>query len=267
MSNSSTPIWKTGFEIELLAPPGKSRLDLAKALAERADGTVSRIFCHQSEPSKVPGLPVFENLTLGFDVRGPQGEMIATCVDDLTIRDDLDRGAKSLSGWYRVLSDDRRLIRLALRQCDPDASQSRVLVPLAQLFGTDVTREEADIFQIKDDYGTSVAMASALPGERERPCELITPPLEVDREAVLQGLLETAHTLKFGVPREAAVHIHFDARKLRKTKPFVRLLMILQRHGPALRKLVGTNPNCVRLGSLPAAVFAAVGEPGFTSKG
>ena len=62
-------IWKTGFEIELLAPRGKTRADLAHALAEKHGGAVKRVFYPQSEPSLAPGVQVFENLILGFEDR------------------------------------------------------------------------------------------------------------------------------------------------------------------------------------------------------
>ena len=60
--------WKIGVEIELLAPKGTSRETLAKRVAERVGGTVTRIFHPESETSAVPGQPVFENLTLGYRV-------------------------------------------------------------------------------------------------------------------------------------------------------------------------------------------------------
>jgi hypothetical protein len=77
--------WKKGFEIELLAPKGSSRRDLADRIAEHVDGRVRTCFYPQSEPSLVPNLPVFENLILGFDVLDTQGERVALIVDDLTI--------------------------------------------------------------------------------------------------------------------------------------------------------------------------------------
>ena len=72
--------WKTGFEIELLAPPGISREDIAQAVAKRIGGSAGRFFHPQSEPSKVPGHPVFENLTLGFRVLADDGQPYASFV-------------------------------------------------------------------------------------------------------------------------------------------------------------------------------------------
>jgi len=63
--------WTIGVEIELLAPRGASRRTLAEVY-----GTPRAFFHPQSELSAVPDTPVFENLTLGFEVPG-----VASCVD------------------------------------------------------------------------------------------------------------------------------------------------------------------------------------------
>ena len=74
-----TPIdWRLGLEIELLAPPGKSRQDLALAIAAAYGGSVVRFFHPQSEPSLVPGTPVFHNLTLGFKVLNADGNWVGS---------------------------------------------------------------------------------------------------------------------------------------------------------------------------------------------
>ncbi|BAZ12540.1 hypothetical protein NIES4071_43710 [Calothrix sp. NIES-4071] len=51
----STLNWKIGIEIELMAPRGLSRQDLAVAIAQKYEGTVISYFHPQSEPSQVPG--------------------------------------------------------------------------------------------------------------------------------------------------------------------------------------------------------------------
>ena len=192
--------WKTGFEIELMAPPGVSRRDLADRVARRLRGEVRRFFHPQSEPSKVPGHPVFENLTLGFEVVDRVGARLAAFVDDLTLQLDLDRARAPLVGWYRVLADDPRLLRLAVRHCDPAADGAVVLDPLAALFGTEAVPHESGMVRIMDDRGASVAICAPLPGERERPCEIVTAPIECDHARVLGDLLAEARTLGFVVP-------------------------------------------------------------------
>ena len=115
--NSSTINWKIGFEVELLAPIGKSRKDLALVIAKDCQGAVETVFYPQSELSKAPGIPVFENLVLGFEIRDGNGSPVALCVDDLTIQSDLDFHATSKKGWYRIISDDARLLELVTIHC------------------------------------------------------------------------------------------------------------------------------------------------------
>lgn len=257
--------WKKGFEIELLAPRGHSRRDLADHIARRVGGEVRTCFYPQSEPSLVPGLPVFENLVLGFDVRDANGERVALLVDDLTLQADLDRQAAPLPGWIRVLSDDRRLLALVQRHCDPTASLDRVLEPMADLFGSKLDLADGNVSKVSDAYGRSVAMVAQLPGERERPCEIITPPVEGNARDVLEPLLQDAGALGFTVPAEAAVHVHFDAAALCSTRVISRLVDALDRHGQALRDHVDTNPRCSRLAPWSNALVACVGSDLFRS--
>ena len=128
--------WKIGFEIELMAPRGLSRQDLAELIAQQHDAQVRRVFHPQSEPSQVPGTPLFQNLTLGFEVIDRQGRLIARCVDDLTLQDDLDKAQKPKPGWYRIVSDDTRLLQLVNSQANPADSLTTVLKPIASLFST-----------------------------------------------------------------------------------------------------------------------------------
>ncbi|HEY0301650.1 MAG TPA: amidoligase family protein [Rhizomicrobium sp.] len=177
--------WKMGFEIELMAPAGRSRADLAARVARRHGGTVRRFFHPQSEPALVPGQPVFENLTLGFEALDARGARIAAFVDDLTLQGGLDRQARPKAGWYRVVADDARLLRLAMRHCDAAAPLATLLDPLAALFGTAPQRQANGMVRIVDGRGASVAIGAPLPGERERPCEIVTAPIATDHERVL----------------------------------------------------------------------------------
>lgn len=255
--------WKKGFEIELMAPRGRSRRDLAMRIADRVGGQVRTVLYPQSEPSLVPGLPVFENLVLGFDVRDAKGERVALLVDDLTLRDGLNPQAASLPGWMRILSDDARLLALVTEHCDPKAGLADILTPIAALFGTKAEHTEGGITKVVDRAGRSVAMVAPLPGERERPCEIITPPCVDDPEADLSALLADANALGFSVPREAAVHIHFDATPLCDPAALSRLVDTLHRHGAFLRELVGTNPACVRLGPIADEIAELVRSESF----
>lgn len=112
--------WKLGVEVELKAAAPSTRRDLAVAFASAAGGSMRTFFHPQAEPSKVPGKPVFYNLTLGFEAIDAAGRPIARCVDDLTLQADFDRRAPQRPGWYRIVGDDRRLLRLVARFADAE---------------------------------------------------------------------------------------------------------------------------------------------------
>ncbi|MEZ5995013.1 MAG: amidoligase family protein [Hyphomonadaceae bacterium] len=257
--------WKMGFEIELLAPPGLSRRDLAQASAHRCGGSVERIFHQQAEVSATPGRHVFENLTLGFKVVNAAGAPVATFVDDLTLQADLAKDAAPREGWYRIVADDARLLRLTARHCDAAAPLHTVLAPLAALFGTSPQPHATGMVRVVDDRGASVAIGAPLPGERERPCEIVTAPIEASHESRLQALLDDAAALGFTAPKEGATHIHFDGAPLQSAPVFARLVNMFDSHGGALKQLLGCNPNCVRLGAWPAALREAVNSEAFQS--
>ena len=253
------------MELELLCPRGVSRLDVARALADAHRARVHRIFHADSEPALVPGTPVFDNLTLGFEVRRPDGSLVARLVDDLTLQDDLDRHAPPKPGWYRIVSDDRRLLNLVRRTGDPEGDVLAALTPLADLFGTEPTVEDG-IVRVTDPDGAPVALGAPLPGERERPCELVTPPLpRRDLVPALHALLAPARALGLTVAAEAATHIHVDRSALEDTRTLRDLVHRWERDGEAIKRAVGTNPACRRLGAWPPTLRALVDAPGFTA--
>jgi hypothetical protein len=257
------PDWKIGVEIELLAPTGRSRRDLAAAIAQQHGGSIRRFFHPQAETAKISGTPLFENLTLGFEVLDAQGRLLACCVDDLTLQDDLDKQRPPQPGWYRILSDDPRLLRLIIRQADAGAPLDQVLLPIARLFGTEPELNSQGMIRVSDETGAAVAIAAPLPGERERPCELITAPLESDHAVRLQAFLTLARELDFAIPAEGATHIHFDATPLCSAPVLANLVGLLRAHGAGLRRLLGTNPRCRRLGSWPDELDRLVSSPAF----
>jgi hypothetical protein len=48
--------WRSGFELELLAPRGSDRRVLAEELAARHGGTVRTVWHEDSEPADIPAL-------------------------------------------------------------------------------------------------------------------------------------------------------------------------------------------------------------------
>ncbi|GIE75314.1 hypothetical protein Aph02nite_12640 [Actinoplanes philippinensis] len=252
---------RIGFEIELMAPPGVSRRTLAMDLAGRCGGSVRPVWHHDSEPSLVPGLGRFLHLTQGFEVRRPGGELLCTLVDDVTLLHGLDPRSPAVPGWHRILTDDTRLLRLLALQCDPGAHLPDVLAPAARLWGTTV-QQHGRIFRLDDPAGATVALASPAGGERERPCEIVTPPIAANHHAALAELLEPARDLGFTVPHEAAVHLHVDGAPFRAADALANVVRLFAHYREALREVLATNPACRRLAPLPAPLVTAVaGRP------
>ena len=109
----------------------------------------------------------------------------------------------------------------------------------------------------------AVAMGARLPGERERPCELISPPLEEAHASRLEALLRPARELGFQLPHEGAVHLHFDGQRLCSARAISNLVQLLARQGDALKRELGTNPACVRLGPWPPGLLEMVCQADF----
>lgn len=256
---------RTGFEVELLAPVGSDRQDLAEALAARCGGSVRRSFHLDSTPSPVPGVGVFRHLSPAFDVEGPDGRPVARLVDDITIEADLapapgSQPQRGRRGWYRILCDDARLLRLVERHADPQAPLEAVLDPIAALFGV-VTEVIGGAARVNDATGATIAVAMPLPAGRERPCEVITPPLATGHRAALEELLAPARELGFTVPREAAVHLHVDGAPFRRPEAFANVVRLFAHWREPLWAALRTNPACRRLAPLPAALVELVEQP------
>lgn len=248
---------RIGFEVELVAPRGAGRADLATAIAGSLGGEVHLRFHRDSEPSAVPGMDSFRHLTRAFDVVDAGGTAVCSVVDDVTIVADLDAHAAPAPGWHRIVTDDARLLNLLAQVCDPAADVADVLEPVAVLFGTSVTRV-GEMYKVTDRDGASVAMAAPSPGERQRPAEIVTPPLVDDHAAALEQLLRPARQLGFTVPHEAAVHLHFDAAPFRSPRAFAAVVELFSAWRPVLWRLLGTNLACRRLAPLPPALVELV---------
>lgn len=250
---------RTGFEIELLAPPGSDRKVLADELAARCHGSVRTGTHKDSEPSTVPGVGIFRHLSPAFDVVDADDRPVARLVDDVTIETELVGSPRSSRTWYRLLCDDPRLLRLVDRHTDPDAPLDRVLEPVAELFGTRVELRGVAA-RVNDASGTTVAVALPLPLGRERPCEIVTPPLSVDHGPALERLLGPARDLGFTVPVEAAVHVHVDGAPFRTPEAFTNLVRLFSGWRELLWAALGTNPACRRLAPLTDELVEIVGR-------
>lgn len=115
------------------------------------------------------------------------------------------------------------------------------------------------------DLGPPVAIAATLSGERDRPCELITPPLTADQLPQLETLLRLARELDFYAPVEGATHLHFDAAPLCSAPVIRNLVNLLWAYGPTLKGWVGSNPHCQRLGLWHPELLTLVQAPAWAS--
>lgn len=248
---------RLGFELELLAPRGCSRRDLAIALARRCGGEVKPVWHADSEPALVASLGGrFLHLTQGFQVFRSPGELVCTLVDDVTITADLDAAAPASDGWHRLLTDDPRLLRLLERVSDPGGPLETSLDGAAALWGVPVERF-GRTQRIESD-GATIALATPSGSERERPCEIVTPPIVADHEAALSELLDAACELGFTVPAEAAVHLHFDGKRFREAGTFANVVRLFGWWREPLQALLETNPRCKRLAALPDELVGLV---------
>lgn len=248
---------RTGFELELLAPRGSSRLTLATALAQRCGGEVRPVWHEDSEPAMVKSLGGrFLHLTQGFEVVKDSGELLCSLVDDVTIVADLDPAAAAPPGWHRLLTDDPRLLHLLARVSDPGGPLETSLNAAAALWGVAAERH-GHVWRV-ESAGATIALATPSGGERERPCEIVTPPLVQGHSAALEGLLGPARDLGFSVPVEAAVHVHLDGGPFREAAVMANVVRLFAYWREPLRQLLRTNPRCRRLAPLPVELVTVV---------
>lgn len=244
-----------GVEFEWLAPIGYSRRDYAQYIKVMTKGSLRSFWHAQVEHSFVPGKPIFHNLTQGFAVCDQKGEKIVHTVGDITIQADLDKKVPSRPEWFRIVSDDARIINLIARHAPSDELDlERILSPIADLFGSKPIILD-DVIRIEDKNFASIALGTGLLGERERVCEVVTGILHAPTIEDLRFFTKAAHALDFTIPKESATHIHFDATFLQNPVIFRRLVYFLDTHRLILRDLLQTNPNCVRLGEWPEELF------------
>ncbi|MEO1060172.1 MAG: amidoligase family protein [Actinomycetota bacterium] len=252
---------RLGVEVELLAPEGSSRRVLAEAIADQLCGAVEPFLFPDAEPSKLGGTALFHNLTPGFRIRDGAGAIAAWVVDDITLQLDLDREAPPVEGWWRVVSDDQRLIELAARHVDAALHLPDALARLAELFGVVPEPGPGGMWRLRTRDGQPIAIAAPLPGARHRGAELVTAPIEDDHERRLDELLSIAVGLGFTAPAEGATHVHLDAAPLRHARTFRRFAQLIDPLLGDLRAVLELNPRCVRLGAWPRELLTALDAP------
>lgn len=253
---------RVGIEFEWLAPKGLSRQTYAQYLATQIGGSVHHFWHTQVEPAKVPGTPIFHNLTQGFSILNAQGDKIAHTVGDLTIQAQLDRSQPAKPGWNRIVSDDIRLLLLTARHAPAMGDLYTSLQPVADMFGTQPQRHDS-IVRIEDEYQSSIVLGAPMPGERERVCEVVSGIIENPTLQDIDMLIYPAKKLGFTIPIESATHIHFCARPLQKARTLKNLILLLHKYRWVLRDIVQTNERCLRLGSWPQELFSVINDTAF----
>ena len=255
---------KLGVEIELLAPKGLTRYDLALAVAKRIKGSVHRFFHIDSEPSKVPNTPLFYHLTPAFEVRDKSGKWLVRCVDDITLRHDFNRKIPALKNWYRIVSDDARLIRLIKKHSDANLPIAESLLVIGQLFGTKPVKNKGNVYRLATEANEPIALAAPMPGERERACEIITAPLSYHHcLETLTMILEEVNRLGFLIPKEGASHVHFDGQAFTSANILATLMNRLHQQRLSLRKQLETNPHSTRIGAWSKEIMQVINQSDF----
>lgn len=238
---------RVGLELELLAPRGLARAQVARALADRFQGRVEHGFKYHSEGRLPDGRPLCQ-LTHASRVRVGR-RVLLTLVDDPTVRRGLPR---SPAPRDLPATDDVRLALLAERHCwGADASLASRLRPLARLFGGTV-----DARGVQDPYGHPLVVLLRAPASHQRVCEVVTRPLRTraERARVVAGVLEVARRLRLRVPAEAALHAHYDAAPWRSTERLGRLVVAATDDRAAWQAALQPNPRCRKLGPFPPEV-------------
>lgn len=249
----------TGFELELLAPEGKTRFDLALAIA---DGDASRL----RYGFKYYHLGDFDDrrrplcrLTPAYRVLDPDGATLLTVVDDPTIRAQLRPGLEPGPGTS-ARTDDIRLAKWIEARCwsTGEGLMAR-LQALAEVF--DGRWTDGDPPALVDPYGYPLVRAAPEQVEALRVCEVVTRPLGRDeRGPVVRTLLERARALGCIVPTEGAYHLHLDRAPWLSTGRLAALLLRAHEEVPRLKRELGTGRGPTRLGPFPPAALQVARE-------
>lgn len=257
---------RTGFELELLAPKGKTRKELADRLARTWGGSVRYGLKFLGAFDQRGADEPLCKLNLAFRVE-KDGKQLVDIVDDCTIESELDREAKPIRGSFLLVTNDVRLGHWAEQVAWVDRLDVRAMLqPFFDTFFGDlgepgeggVRRDQRAVF---DRLGNTLAVLSPPERDRERVAEIVTRPLlAAEREEFLADILDAARELEFFIPSEGALHVHYDAGPWRDTRRLAQLIdaFAAQRH--RLRHAVQTNPACKRLGSYGDDVVGAAME-------
>lgn len=244
--------WRVGLELELLAPAGQTRDHLAAALAQRAGGRVLFGLKHTVDGELSPGVPRCR-LSLACRVLDARSRWLCDVVGDTTIFDELpdDGHTQPL-----VFADDTRLSKwLEQRSFQEDPALQARLSPLLATFDATIEEQPA---RVTDPWGQTLVVLGREPASFGRACEVVTRPLEGDREDVLELVLDAARD--HDIPIAGALHAHFDAAPWRNTRALAALLVRFAEDRDAIHARLGPNPRCKKLGPPPQDVVRVARE-------
>ncbi len=252
------PASLTGFELELLAPPGITRRELTLRIAGGEPRRVEAGFKYFSLGERDPaGRPVCL-LTPAFRALGEDGNPLVTVVDDPTVRAGLrPQVAASLGIWLRT--DDVRLAKWIEQHCWSSSEDPQVkLAPLARCFQGSWFRD-----RLVDRFGHSLVIPAAerTVSDSERVCEVVTRPLSREhRREVLTAVLEAAAALGCTVPQDGGLHLHLDRDPWMSTRRLSALLLRAHQPGAGLREAARTTRRSRHLGPPPEDVLRVARE-------
>ncbi len=228
-----------GLELELLAPPEKTRNDLARLLAKHAGGALRLAFKYHGQGTLPDGRPDC-HLTPAARVM-VRGKWLASVVDDPTIINELLPNAEQM----RIArTDDVRLAAWIERHCPGT---------FGALMKTFSATEDENGFV--DPWGLPLVRWHHVSAQRARVCEVVLRPMKgKELAATLRQVMKLATSLNFTVPDEAAIHAHFDAAPFRSTAALRRLVLEWTKQRPVLLRKFEPNPRCRKLGPFPADV-------------
>jgi hypothetical protein len=240
-------LFNSGFEIELMAPPGGSRLDLALEFQHDVLYGFKSLSLEVDDQGEWLGS---SELTPAYSLSG-----LCTFVDDFSIHRELNKSAPP-RGW-RAIFDDARLAQVAeskLLSRDPEA----LIGQLLDLFSgrLEVPSDLPHMRSLYNPAGHLVAVVAPYAEERERVCEVVTRPLTTDeRRDQLHEVLSRASSLGFVGAAEGSVHVHYDGLPWRDSRTLCRLILAWHEQGPELLEQLQPNPDTLEWrGPFPEAV-------------
>ena len=235
-----------GLELELLAPSGKTRFDLARALAKQAGGALRLSFKYHGQGVLPDGRPDC-HLTPGARVV-VDGEWFCSLVDDPTIVDEL--------------APEANLCRIARTDDCAVGGVDRAQLPRHVWSAEEDLRGDGGRRWIRRSVGAAAgALARESPKSACALAEVVLRPLVAKELApTLRRVMKLAASEVSTVPAEGAIHAHYDAERFRSTPVLRRLVSKWTEEREQWLAKLEPNPRCRKLGPFPPDVVRVARE-------